>query len=66
MFNNDKSLSKNSIVGLSEAPRPQGGACGARSGEQNVSQGNLIYIVPLGPAYPALAGRGTCRSKLDF
>ena len=25
-------------------------------------KGNLIYIVPLDPAYPALAGRGTCRS----
>jgi len=37
----------------SEAPRPQGGAS---------RKGNLIYIVPLDPAYPALAGRGTCRS----
>jgi len=37
----------------------KGGASRARSGEQkqNVSQGNLIYIVPLDPAYKAgLAG----------
>jgi hypothetical protein len=33
-----------------EASRPQAGASRARSGEQNVSQGNLIYIVPL-PAW---------------
>ena len=26
----------------------------------------LFYIVPLDPAYPALAGRGTCRSKDNF
>jgi len=27
----------------SEAPRPQGGASWARSGEQNASQGNIIF-----------------------
>jgi hypothetical protein len=26
-----------------------------------VSKGNIVLIVPLNPAYPALAGRGTCR-----
>ena len=46
---------------LSEAPRPQGGASRARSGKQNVSKGSFIHIVPLDPAYPALAGRGTFR-----
>jgi hypothetical protein len=30
-----------------EAPRPQGGASRARSGEQNVSQGNFIYCITL-------------------
>jgi hypothetical protein len=49
-----------------EAPRPQGGASRARSGEQNVSQGNFLYIVPLDPAYPARAGRGTCRSTSEW
>ena len=49
-------------LGLFEAPRLQDGASRARSGEQNVSQGDLIYIVPLDPAYPARAGRGTSRS----
>jgi hypothetical protein len=39
---------------LSEAPRPQGGAS---------RQCNIIYIVPLYPAYPARAGRGTFRSR---
>ena len=35
----------------------QAGASRPRSGEQNVSQGNLIYIVPIDPAYKAgLAG----------
>jgi len=47
-----------------EAPRPQGGASRARSGEQNVSKRNFILMVPLDPAYPALAGRGTCRSPV--
>jgi hypothetical protein len=28
-------------------------------------EGNLIYIVPLDPAYPALAGRGTFRSEIS-
>jgi hypothetical protein len=37
----------------SEAPRPQGGAS---------RRGNFVHIVPLDPAYPALAGRGTFRS----
>ncbi len=36
-----------------EAPRPQGGAS---------RQGIIIHIVPLDPAYPSLAGRGTFRS----
>ena len=47
------------IKGLkrSEAPRPQGGASRARSGEQEASKGNFILIVPLDPAYKAgLAG----------
>ena len=40
-----------------EAPRPQGGASRARSGEQNVSRGSFIYRVPLDPADEAgLAG----------
>jgi len=45
--------------GKSEAPRPQGGASRARSGEQNASQRNLIFpcaprpIVLLDPAYKA-------------
>ncbi|KPK22066.1 MAG: hypothetical protein AMK69_20530 [Nitrospira bacterium SG8_3] len=38
-----------------EAPRRQGGASRARSGEQNVSQGNFILIVPL----PACRQAGT-------
>jgi hypothetical protein len=29
-------------------------------------KGNFILIVPLDCAYPALAGRGTCRSKSDI
>jgi hypothetical protein len=33
----------------------------ARSGEQDASKGSVIHIVPLNPAYPALAGRGTFR-----
>ncbi len=41
-----------------------GGASRARSGEQNVSQGNFIYIVPLDPAYKAgLAGHLPVRSS---
>ena len=41
----------------SEVPRPQGGASRARSGEQNVSKGSFVHIVPLDPAYKAgLAG----------
>ena len=35
-----------------EAPRPQAGASRKRI---------IFLIVPLDPAYPALAGRGTCR-----
>jgi hypothetical protein len=46
---------------LNEAPRPQGGASRARSGEQDASQGSFVHIVPLDPTYPALAGRGTFR-----
>ena len=49
-----------------EARRPEGAASRARSGEQNVSQGNFILIVPLDPAYkagltghlPATEGKG--------
>jgi hypothetical protein len=41
----------------SEAPRPQAGAFRARSGERKASQGNIVLIVPLNPAYKAgLAG----------
>jgi hypothetical protein len=36
------------------------GASRARSGERKASKGNIVLIVPLYPAYPALAGRGTC------
>jgi hypothetical protein len=39
-----------------EAPRRKGGGSRARRGEQNVSQGNFIYIVPLDPAYKAGPG----------
>ena len=39
----------------SEAPRPQGGAS---------RRGSFLRIVPLDPAYPPLAGRGSSRSKL--
>jgi hypothetical protein len=35
---------------------------GHASGEQNVSKGNIVLMVPLNPVYPALAGRGTFRS----
>ena len=44
-----------------EAPRPQAGASRARSGERDASKRKAVLIVPLDPAYPALAGRGTCR-----
>jgi hypothetical protein len=37
----------------------------ARSGEPKASKGNIVLIVPLYPAYPALAGRGTFRSRLN-
>ncbi len=30
-----------------EAPRPQGGASRARSGEQDASKGSFVHIVPL-------------------
>jgi hypothetical protein len=52
-----------------EAPRTQGGASRARSGEQEASKGNFILIVPPDPAYlptgrQARRGlRGTCRSN---
>ena len=39
----------------SEAPRPQAGAS---------REGNVVLIVLLDPAYPALAGRGTCRPRI--
>jgi hypothetical protein len=35
----------------------------ARSGERDASKRNIVFIVLLSPAYPALAGRGTFRSK---
>ena len=38
----------------SEAPRAQRGAS---------RKGDFFYIVSLDPAYPAHAGRGTCRSR---
>jgi hypothetical protein len=38
----------------SEAPRPHGGAS---------RRGSFVHIVPLDPAYPALAGRCTVRPK---
>jgi hypothetical protein len=46
-----------------EAPRPQGGASRARSGEQDASKENFAHIVPLNPAYSASAGGGMVRSK---
>jgi len=36
-----------------EAPRSQGGASRARSGEQAASKGSFVYIVPLDPASKA-------------
>ena len=44
-------------------PAHRAGLPGHASGEQNVSKGNTGLIVPLDPAYPALAGRGTFRSR---
>ena len=29
-------------------------------------EGNFVHIVPLNPAYPALAGRGTCRPHVKI
>ncbi len=50
----------------SRPPRQEGtgtaGLPGHASGEQNVSKGTIVLIVPLNLAYPALAGRGTFRS----
>jgi hypothetical protein len=47
----------NNPVFPNEAPRPQGGASRARSGEPEASKGNFVYIVPLAPTYKAgLAG----------
>ena len=34
-------------MALNEAPRPQGGASRARSGEQDASRGSFVRIVPL-------------------
>ena len=34
---------------------------GHASGEQNVSKGCFVHIVPLNPAYPTFAGRGKVR-----
>jgi len=34
---------------------------GHASGEQNVSKGSFVHIVPLNPAYPTFAGRGKVR-----
>ncbi len=55
----------------SEAPHPprQDGTGtprlpGHASGEQNVSKGSFLHIVPLDPAYSALAGRGTLRPRI--
>jgi hypothetical protein len=44
-------------------PAQRAGLPGHASGEQNASKGSFVHIVPLNPAYPALAGRGTFRSK---
>jgi len=38
----------------------------ARSDEQDASKGSFIHIVPLNPAYPALAGRGTFRPAFQI
>ncbi len=46
-MSNEKRRLEAKDMPIFEAPRPQGGASRARSGEQNVSQGSLIYIVPL-------------------
>ena len=51
---------------LSEAPHPQRGASRARSGEQNASQENIIYIVPLDPAYKAGLAGHLPAAKLKF
>ncbi len=47
-------------------PAYRAGLAGHASGEPNVSKGNFVHIVPLDPAYPALAGRGRFRSKAGF
>ncbi len=42
-------------------PAHRAGLPGHTSGEQNVSKGSFVRIVPLSPAYPAIAGRGMFR-----
>jgi len=50
-----------------EAPRPQGGASRARSGEQDANKGSFVHIVPLDPAYKAgLAGHVPVKSFSFF
>ncbi len=44
-----------------EAPRPQARASRTRSGEPKASKGNIVFIVPLDPAYTRRGFRGTCR-----
>jgi hypothetical protein len=51
-----------SVVKL-HAHRP--GLPGHASGEQNVSKGNFVHIVPLDPAYPNRSGRSTLRPKSE-
>ena len=58
------SKGRGASLGKYEAPRPQGGAYRARSSKRDASNRNVVHIVPLDPAYPALAGRGTLRSNL--
>jgi hypothetical protein len=43
-------------------PAHRAGLPGHASGEQNVGKGSFVPMMPLDPAYPALAGRGTFRS----
>jgi hypothetical protein len=50
-----------------EAPRPQGGASRARSGEQDASKRNSIHVVPLNPAYKAgFAGHAPAKRLREF
>jgi hypothetical protein len=46
-----------------EAPRRQVGASRIRSGERDASKENIVIIVPLDPASPALGGTGHLPAK---